>query len=313
MSPGELMASDPKDVVVRPPLSHDEARRLTDEANQTLEEFQQRMIFLFEGKADVALGYKTWPEYVRAEFKMLPRMGRLERRDAVRELSAAGMSIREVAATVNTSKSSVADDLSVRPRTGRSHEPSAGAVVGTAPADSSPQDDDEQEGVTAAEDEREDQWPDVPTPGGVVESATPGNATGEAPADEDPALRYRSWRSSARRALDSARGELRLVTGDFLEPGTVAERADEPLLIALEQLSRELGGFIAAVRELRTAPVVWVATTRRGIEYHEPLPGGGRTMCGRSTRTGSILPRAEVVEQYDGKACTKCWPDGTVG
>jgi transcriptional regulator with XRE-family HTH domain len=174
-------------------------------------------------------------------------------------------------------------------------------------------------GVTAAQDEREQDWPEVRTAAGVVDSKTPGGATDEAPGEQDPDAEYRSWRSTARQAVETARGELRLVTGDFLDADVVAQRADEPLLLQLEAVARELNDFVGKVRELRapaTVTKVWMSVVRKGIEYHRPsgkvfAPKAntpyGETVCGRSMRTGLIDTR-EAAEAAGMKPCPRCWP-----
>lgn len=128
MMPGDLMSDDDvRDVVVRAPMSFDEARRLTDAAAGMLDDFRQRVIELWQGRGHEALGYKTWPDYVRTEFEMLPRMGRLERRAYILELSAAGMSQREAAATVNVNQTTVGRILVAESEANASLEPPAGA------------------------------------------------------------------------------------------------------------------------------------------------------------------------------------------
>jgi hypothetical protein len=166
--------------------------------------------------------------------------------------------------------------------------------------------------------EREVEWPPVAVPGGAVESATPAGPTAEAPADEAPEVVYRAWRGNAANALRNARRELGLVTGDFADPGTVAERADDAALEELERLGAELTEFCRQVREMRAPAVVtvWMSTTRRGLDYHKPGATAiearmnvGSTVCGRSLRTGVRLELQEAVDRYDAKPCSRCWPD----
>lgn len=52
---------------------------------------------------------------------------------------------------------------------------------------------------------------------------------------------------------------------------------------------------------------VWISTPRKGIEHHE-LAEAGYTCCRRSTRTGSVLPLAEVVERFGSQPCSRCLP-----
>ncbi len=152
-----------------------------------------------------------------------------------------------------------------------------------------------------------DVWAPEPAGGGAVTSATPGNATAEAPGDPDPDVEYRPWRQSARSELDRAREALRLLTGDMLDADAVAQRADDRLVDELTKLAEELTTFVSQVRALRT-PRVWIAAKRKGIDYHR-LGEPGSTMCGRSTRTGStVFSVSEVERNWGGKPCPRCWP-----
>lgn len=62
---------------------------------------------------------------------------------------------------------------------------------------------------------------------------------------------------------------------------------------------------------------VWIATSRIGIEYHQPaVPGapvGGPspflTVCGRSMRTGERISVADVENELSATPCVRCWPD----
>jgi hypothetical protein len=65
------------------------------------------------GDAHVALGFRSWTEYVSAKFGgALARLTRGERLPLVELLSDQGMSTRAIASVVGASKSTVADDLS---------------------------------------------------------------------------------------------------------------------------------------------------------------------------------------------------------
>jgi hypothetical protein len=101
---------------------------------------------------------------------------------------------------------------------------------------------------------REVEWPQVAAAGGAVASATPAGPTAEAPADEAVEVSYRGWRKFAGESLNKARKELALVTGDFLEAGTVAQRGDEALIVELEKVAAELGEFCRQVRQMRGSP-----------------------------------------------------------
>jgi uncharacterized protein YbaR (Trm112 family) len=165
---------------------------------------------------------------------------------------------------------------------------------------------------------REVEWPTGATASGAVESQTPAGPTDEAPADEPAEVTYRGWRKFATASLAKARKDLALVTGDYLEAGTVAERADEATIVEMEQLAENLAEFCRKVRELRPpSALVWMSTTRRGLDYHRPGATAvesrmnvGSTVCGRSMRTGRRLELQQAIGFYQAKPCTRCWPNG---
>lgn len=100
-------------------LTADEARRLTDRIRllggalaDTLDKLADLIDQARTGSAWLALGYRSWTEYVSTEFAdVLPRLGRDPRQELVRELDARGMSTRAIAPLVGVSKDTVARDL----------------------------------------------------------------------------------------------------------------------------------------------------------------------------------------------------------
>lgn len=100
-------------------LDERDARRLTDRIRLLAESVADqiaRMADLIEqarvGSAWLALGYRSWPEYVAGEFAgILPRLDREPRQEFVRELAARGMSTRAIAPVVGQSHMTVARDL----------------------------------------------------------------------------------------------------------------------------------------------------------------------------------------------------------
>jgi hypothetical protein len=59
-----------------------------------------------------------------------------------------------------------------------------------------------------------------------------------------------------------------------------------------------------------TVGLLYVATIRRGIDYHFVRIGGSETtVCGRSTRTGNFVTPARLVEM-GARPCPRCYPDG---
>lgn len=126
-------------------LTKDEARRLTDRIRliaESLAEQIEKMSKLIDearvGSAWLALGYRSWTEYVAAEFAgVLPKLDREPRREFVRELANRGMSTRAIAPVVGASFKTVARDIEApvsgdTPQTSRDASPRAtGSQVGT--------------------------------------------------------------------------------------------------------------------------------------------------------------------------------------
>jgi len=54
-------------------------------------------------------------------------------------------------------------------------------------------------------------------------------------------------------------------------------------------------------------PDVWMATSRRGLPYHQPAAANA-TACGRSMRTGDQLRMSVATGHYEAKPCPRCWP-----
>lgn len=95
------------------------ARRLTDRIRllaETVAEQMDKMAGLIDeariGSAWLALGYRSWTEYVSTEFaNVLPRLDREPRREFVRELATRGMSTRAIAPIVGVHHDTVATDI----------------------------------------------------------------------------------------------------------------------------------------------------------------------------------------------------------
>ncbi len=104
---------------VNPALTEAEARSLTGQIRSLGEGIADRVDLLVDkvrqardGQAHVALGYKSWTEYVQNEFAgVLPRLDRQSRRELVTALTETGMSSRAIALVVGVSQSTVADDV----------------------------------------------------------------------------------------------------------------------------------------------------------------------------------------------------------
>jgi hypothetical protein len=99
-------------------LDEANARRLTLRIKALIGSVSDQMDKLSEliteaqqGGAHLALGYRSWTEYVAAEFTANPlRLDRDDRRQLVAKLSDAGMSTRAIAPVVGVSHMAVAND-----------------------------------------------------------------------------------------------------------------------------------------------------------------------------------------------------------
>lgn len=100
-------------------LTVEDARRLTDRIRllgENLADTLDKMAELIDqartGSAWLALGYRSWTEYVATEFaSVLPRLGREPRQEFVRALDSRGMSTRAIAPIVGADHSTVVRDL----------------------------------------------------------------------------------------------------------------------------------------------------------------------------------------------------------
>jgi hypothetical protein len=58
---------------------------------------------------------------------------------------------------------------------------------------------------------------------------------------------------------------------------------------------------------MAAAELVWMSIARRGVDHHTIATADATvTGCGRSTRTGIVLPQAEAADRYQSRACPRC-------
>lgn len=166
--------------------------------------------------------------------------------------------------------------------------------------------------------EREREFPEVETAPPVIFSATPGNATTEAPKD---ALRVSAaWLSMARQSLQTATTIMGAFTGEFTDPGTFAAGADDRMTDELAALSRRLDAFMRDVWALR-GRWVWMSAEREGLNWHELGTGENdrcegatavdegkpwQALCGRTTAGGVVMPEVRARAMYGAKPCATC-------
>ena len=105
------------DAEVAAQLTQPEARRLTERIRVALDRVAEswadlgdRITEAHARRADTALGYESWEEYVRAELHPAEGMAAEVRRQLVGALTAAGMSTRAIAPTVGVSNFTVSKD-----------------------------------------------------------------------------------------------------------------------------------------------------------------------------------------------------------
>lgn len=94
------------------------------------------------------------------------------------------------------------------------------------------------------------------------------------------------------------------------EARALAARLLNRRLYAHHHDAPDLGQLVVYVVDeapLLGGEMVWIATGRRGVEYHR-LADPGATACHRSTRTGQIRYRAVVSALYGARPCPRCFP-----
>jgi DNA-binding transcriptional regulator YiaG len=95
-----------------PALSEAEARALTEKIKAAIEAAWQLIVEAYHKRADQALGYQSWDNYVLGEFGSAPlRVPREDRPEMVRSLRANEMSLRAIAAVLGVSERTVRRDL----------------------------------------------------------------------------------------------------------------------------------------------------------------------------------------------------------
>ena len=109
-----------------PPLDAQAARDLTEQIATGVGVVWQLVKQAYNGRAWVALGYRSWDEYANAEFGTTHiRLPREERAEVVASLRDAGLSIRAIASATGSSVGTVASDITsgVQNRTPEEDEP----------------------------------------------------------------------------------------------------------------------------------------------------------------------------------------------
>lgn len=95
------------------PLTMGEARALTERIKHAQVEWADAITEAFTRRADVALEYATWEEYVKAEFPALPRFDSAERPALAKLLTKdVGMSNAQAAATLGVAPRTIRRDNS---------------------------------------------------------------------------------------------------------------------------------------------------------------------------------------------------------
>lgn len=93
-------------------LSATEARERCDRVKDHVALVVEDVIALYEGQAWKALGYQSWAELCLVEFDGV-QLAPPKRRELVREMHDAGLSVRAIASATSTTKSTVDRDIQV--------------------------------------------------------------------------------------------------------------------------------------------------------------------------------------------------------
>jgi hypothetical protein len=88
------------------------ARAITDQIRSSMGDLMMLVVKAHQGRVWIALGYESWPEYIKGEFDHAPlSLPRDERKAVVALLRGQGMSTRAIAPTVGQSRETVRRDL----------------------------------------------------------------------------------------------------------------------------------------------------------------------------------------------------------
>lgn len=94
------------------PLTTEQARTLTDQIRSAVTDLYNLVVQAYKNLVWLPLGYDTWDEYLSAEFAdvRMPKLPAAERRDTIRMMRTAGMSLRAIEATGVASKPTIIKD-----------------------------------------------------------------------------------------------------------------------------------------------------------------------------------------------------------
>lgn len=93
-------------------LNENEAQELTAKIYGHLDKAMVLIKQAYYGRADIALGYPSWDDYIKGEFEGCAlRLPREKRKEAVKSLTEAGMPQRAIASAIGVDQATVQRDL----------------------------------------------------------------------------------------------------------------------------------------------------------------------------------------------------------
>jgi hypothetical protein len=99
-------------IVAHRDLTAKQARSLTEQIKSSMGDLMGQVVKAFLGRAWIALGYESWPDYIKGEFNHAPLVLPREERKAVAALlRGQGMSTRAIGAATGTSDFTARNDL----------------------------------------------------------------------------------------------------------------------------------------------------------------------------------------------------------
>jgi hypothetical protein len=102
----------PMKIVAHRDLNLTQARAVTDRIKTKMGDLMADVVRAYQGRVWLALGYKSWPDYIKGEFNHAPlSLPRGERQAVSTLLRGQGMSTRAIGPAIGESHQTVANDL----------------------------------------------------------------------------------------------------------------------------------------------------------------------------------------------------------